>query len=152
MIVIPIIVYPRLSDLIFFNISPVISAPVRCLLSFEPGKSWTRIRSITERLSLFLTSLPPLAHGLTLLPAFHLRGDNRGYHSPLIQHDDLGSACSPEDFLVCAGWEPNILSIPLTFWFKRLYSCLSLVCNYGVYQQFKYFNHITILSSPPVWH
>ena len=50
----------------------------------------------------------------------------------------------------CVGWKPTILTVPLTFWFKRT-STLSLVKNNDIYQQFMYFIHITILSSQPAW-
>jgi hypothetical protein len=81
----------------------------------------------------------------------HFCGGNRGYHSPLIQHDDLGSACSPGESQ--SAQDDSITSCPYPLPFgSSVYSCLSLVSVNDVYQQFKYFNRITILSSLPVWH
>ena len=100
----PAIVYPHLSDLIISNLSRD-PAPVGRLLSFEIGQILNPyLPPLQEQHSLLPTSLPRIALGLALLLAFHLTVETIwGFHSPLTQHDDLGSAFPPVGIIDCAG-------------------------------------------------
>ena len=66
-----------------------------CLLS-QSGKVWTRIRSITDRHSLFPSSCSRTPMGLPLQEAFPRMGGIRGFHVPLKYPSRLGAASTPE--------------------------------------------------------
>lgn len=68
--------------------------PIGRGLAFAPGNVKTRIRSITERHSLFPTSYTRTAMG-RLCSLLSPKGAIRGFHVPLAKHIGLGACCRP---------------------------------------------------------